>query len=94
MSKDVLVGHSVGAKGTGNYVIPGSVQVMCHDCPAMLWVSPSSWLILAGHPSMDIVCLSCASKRIAVRRQGEVVKVEPRTLAQLEEIAESRRASQ
>lgn len=69
------------------YVVPGSVQTTCSDCSQFVWISPSSWEILAGSPAMDIVCNRCALVRTK-REGGEIAEISP---AQMREIAEYRR---
>lgn len=72
------------------YVVPGSLQVKCSQCGELVWIAPSSWLIMQDNPGTEILCMECGHNMRVV----EPGVVEPPTLAQLDELKEKHRSHQ
>ena len=70
---------------SNGYVVPGAVPEKCSKCGDLVWVSPSSLLILHDRPDMEIVCMPCA---VAEMKKGPDFEVENITPAQAGEIQE------
>ncbi len=72
------------------YVVPGSLPNKCSKCGRLVWVSPSSWLIMQDNPMQDnpgmaILCKPCALDQV---KKAKHPKIEDITPAQAEEIEE------
>ena len=72
----------------GGYVTPGSLQDKCSKCGQVVWVSPSSWLIMHDNPGMEILCMPCALVKMKEDKQFEIEAITP---AQAEEVEEYHR---
>lgn len=68
------------------YVVPGSIPGNCSQCQQLVWIAPSSLLILHDNPGTDILCTECASKQT-----GSELEIEELTPAQLDEIEQFER---
>jgi hypothetical protein len=80
----VIICMPVTASG---YVVPGAVQVKCSGCQELVWVAPSSWLVMADNPGSKVLCWSCGADTI--RANPGPMKFGTR--AQIEEVEEWRR---
>ncbi len=87
--KGALIANKVSHKG---YVVPGSLPLKCSKCGELVWVSPSSFLIMVDEPEIVILCVECALKQI--RETGGKATVEGLTPAQEEEIEEYHRSEE
>ncbi|GAH00012.1 unnamed protein product [marine sediment metagenome] len=67
------------------YVVPGGVLDKCSKCGQLVWVSPSSLLIMHDNPGMDILCTLCSLTKIKKDKEFEIADI---TLAQAEEFEE------
>lgn len=72
------------------YVVLGSLQVKCSHCGELVWVAPSSWLIMHDNPETEILCTECG-RNLMVLQPIEVVLPTP---AQLDELEEKHRSQQ
>lgn len=67
------------ADDLGDFVVPGSTKECCDRCYALVWVAPSSQLILAkASRRPEIICLSCYSsgeKRTIVLGPGQLQEI-------------------
>ena len=63
----------------------GCVKMTCKDCGALIWVSPSS-LVIMHDESVDLVCLACAGAR---HKAAGGIKLKAPTDGQLDEIKEN-----
>lgn len=80
--KKTLVCVPVSRRG---YVTPGSLQDKCSKCGQLVWIAPSSWLILHDNPGTEILCMPCTLMGI---EKDKDFKIEDITLAQAEEFNE------
>ncbi len=67
------------------YVTPGSIRDKCPQCGELVWVSPSSWLILHDNPGSAIICLRCAAAELPLVESPTMLDPTP---AQLDEVRE------
>ena len=72
----------------GGYMGPGGLQDKCSKCGQLVWVSPSSWLIMYDNPGMVILCMPCALVKLKEDKHFEIEAITP---AQAEEIEEYHR---
>jgi len=75
----------------GGYMVPGGLQDKCSKCGQLVWVSPSSWLIMHDNPGMVILCMPCALVKLKEDKQFEIGDITP---AQAEEINEYLRSEE
>ena len=67
------------------YVVPGSLPEKCSKCGGLVWVSPSSLLILHDNPGIEILCIPCGLEQMKKDKHPEIRDI---TRAQAEEIQE------
>jgi len=86
--RKTLVCMPVSFKG---YVVPGGLPEKCSKCGELVWVSPSSLLILHDNPGIETLCIPCTLAQM--KKDGEF-EIEGITPAQAEEIGEYLRESE
>lgn len=74
------------------YVVPGSLTAKCEQCPNLVWVSPSSWLVRNDNPSAKIICMECGLSKIE-REGGEMMDITPAQAREIREYQESRKVT-
>jgi len=80
--RKTLVCQPVSFRG---YVVPGCLPDKCSKCGELVWVSPSSLLILHDNPGMEILCVPCALAKMKKDKDFEIERITP---AQAEEVDE------
>ena len=81
--KDDLLDEILGVK---RKVPSGCVKMTCTDCDVMIWVSPSS-LIIMHDEDVELVCMACAG---AKKHDAGGINLRPPTDGQKEEIKENK----
>ena len=67
------------------YVVPGGLPEKCSKCGELVWVSPSSLLILHDNSGIEILCVPCTLAQMKKDGEFEIEGINP---AQAEEIRE------
>jgi len=70
------------------YVVPGSLKVKCEQCPELVFVAPSSWLIRHDNPGAKIICMKCALSEME-SEGGEIMDITPAQLGEIQDYKHS-----
>jgi len=86
--EQILICKAVKSPG---YVVSGSLPMKCQECAKLVWVSPSSMLLLHDNPKMQIKCQSCAFAHMSSHKgTSEIVDLSQAQLEEIEEYYRSR----
>lgn len=69
-----------------SYVVPGSLKLKCSQCGQLVWLAPSSLLILHDNPGMKVLCTECPMPATPDKIQAPT----PAQLSEIEEYLETR----
>jgi len=84
--KNILVCTSITAGGP---VVPGTLQIACSECGEMVYVSPSSWIIIHDNPGLVVLCIGCATVLQATVRTIQPHAPSPAQIAEIMEYLEA-----
>lgn len=82
-----LMCQPVSFKG---YVVPGAVPEKCSDCGVLVWVSPSSLIILHDNPDIEIFCMPCARAKMEKDPDFKVEDISPAQAGEIQEYLDGR----
>lgn len=46
------------------WIVPGSVESVCHLCDTPVWIAKAGQALLAEHPSTQVWCIECTLSRV------------------------------
>lgn len=72
------------------YVVPGSLPKKCSKCGGLVWVSPSSLLIMHDNPGIAILCMPCALAKMEKDKEFEIEGITSAQAGEIREYMDSR----